>query len=82
VATAQNRSSFQVTVKNRPDLTQSFPFNKFLAAQAYAAKQAASRNSSKTINVGWPHAYFASSMIAPIATGWGDRCRAGFAPAG
>jgi hypothetical protein len=40
LATVQNRSSIQVTVKNRPDLTQSFPFNKLLAAQAYAAKQA------------------------------------------
>lgn len=38
MASIENRSRYTVTVKNRDDLTQEFPFNKSKAIQAYIAK--------------------------------------------
>ena len=37
MATIENRSRYQVTVKNRDDLTKKFPFDKFSAVEAYMA---------------------------------------------
>lgn len=37
MATIENRSKYQVTVKNRPDLTLKFPFNRLADVKAHTA---------------------------------------------
>jgi len=50
MASIENRSHHQVTVKNRDDLTQTFPHNQLKKAEAYCQSLQAQKLKPKLLN--------------------------------